>query len=298
MSEAQKQRLAALGDLHYHDAVLGDASVGTLCRGADAIVITPRLAADIVPDLDRCRFISVQGAGTDALDVAAARRKGIAVSNVPDFCTDAVAEHAFALLLAAAKRIGQGRPYLVERRWNTALAYSTLGLSGKTLGLYGCGKIGARIAGIAHGFGMRVVAAVRYPNKPHPVSIVPFETLLAESDFVVVAAPANADTQGAFNAQAFARMKPGAVLVNISRAAVVEQTALLEALESGRLAAAGTDVFHREPPDPGDALLHHPRVVVTPHVAWGTADAVERLLDLSIANVEAFAAGAPVNVVN
>jgi glycerate dehydrogenase len=298
MSDAQKQRLGALGELHYHDAVLGDSSVGALCRGAEAVVTTPRLAADIVPFLDRCRFISVQGAGTDALDVAGARRKGIMVCNVPDFCTDAVAEHAFALLLAAAKRIEQGRPCLVKGLWTTALAYWTHGLSGKTLGLYGCGKIGARIAEIARAFRMRVVATVRDPGKPHPVPTVAFEALLAESDFVVLAAPATAETTGVFDARAFAQMKPGAVLVNISRAALVEEAALLEALRGDRLAAAAIDVFHREPPDPGDPLLHHPRVLVSPHVAWGTEDAVQRLLDLSIANVEAFAAGSPVNVVS
>jgi len=298
MSSAQKQRLAALGELHYHDAVLGDPSVGSLCHGADAIVITPRLAADIVPNLDRCRLISVQGAGTDALDVAAARGKGIVVCNVPDFCADAVAEHAVGLLLAVAKRIEQGRPCLIEGRWTTALAYSTLGLSGKTLGLYGCGKIGVRIAEIARGFRMRVVATVRDAGKPRPVETVPFEELLAESDFVVLAAPATAETTEAFDASAFAQMKAGAVLINIGRAALVEKAALLDALRSQRLAAAGLDVFHREPPAGDDALLRHPRVVVSPHVAWGTADAVQRLLDLSIANVEAFAAGSPINVVS
>jgi phosphoglycerate dehydrogenase-like enzyme len=298
MSAAQQQRLAALGELHYHDAVLGDTSVGALCRGAEALVITPRLAADIVPCLEGCRFISVQGAGTDALNVAAARRQGIVVSNVPDFCTDAVAEHAFALLLAAAKRIEQGRPWLTEGRWTRALAYTTLGLSGKTLGLFGCGKIGARIAEIAAGFRMRVIATVRNHEKAHAAPAVPFETLLAESDFLVLAAPVTNETSGAFDAAAFARMRPGVVLVNISRAALVEEAALLAALESGRIAAAGIDVFHREPPVPGDALLQYPQVVVSPHVAWGSEEALQRLLDLSIANVEAFAAGKPINVVS
>ena len=297
LSNAQKQRLSALGELVYHDAVLGDSSVGELCRGAEAIVITPRQAVDIVPCLDRCRVISVQGAGTDALDVAAARRQGIVVCNVPDFCTDAVAEHAFALLLAAVKRIEQGRLWLKEGRWQAALAYTTFGLSGRTLGLYGCGKIGARIAEIAGGFRMRVVAAVRDRGKPHPVETVPFETLLRESDFLVLAAPATAETTGVFNASAFGQMKPGAVLINISRAALVEDGALLGALEQGRLSAAGIDVFATEPPATNDPLLQHPSVVVSPHVAWGTEDALERLLDLSIANLEAFAAGSPVNVV-
>ncbi len=298
MSNAQKQRLRVLGELHYHDAVLGDPSVGERCRGAEALIVTPRLAADIVPHLDVCRFISVQGAGTDALDVAAASRKRIVVSNVPDFCTDSVAEHAFALLLAVAKNIEQGRPLLTQAGWTTALAYPTLGLRGKTLGLFGCGKIGGRIAEIGRGFAMRVVATVRDGGRPRPVETVPFESLLAESDFLVLAAPATPQTKGIFGREAFAKMRPGAVLINVSRAALVDRPALFDALAQGRLRAAGIDVFDPEPPPAGDPLLHHPRVVVSPHVAWGAEDAVQRLLDLSIANVEAFAAGKPLNVVS
>ena len=298
MSDAQKARLEALGELRYHDAVLGDPGMGELCRGAEALVITPRLSVDIVPFLDRCRFISVQGAGTDALNVAAAREKGIVVSNVPDFCTDAVAEHAFSLLLGVAKRIAAGPPMLHAGAWTTALAYTTVGLRGKTLGLLGCGKIGGRIAEIASGFGMDVVATVRDPSKTRAVPAVPFHALLEQSDFIVLAAPATERTTGMFNAAAFARMKPQAALINVSRAALVNTADLLAALDQGRLAAAATDVFAPEPPAPGDPLLHHPKVLVSPHVAWGTEDALQRLLDLSIANVEAFARGKPINVVS
>ena len=298
MSAGQKARLEALGELRYHDAVLGDPGMGGLCRGAEALVITPRLSVDIVPFLDRCRFISVQGAGTDALNVAAAREKGIVVSNVPDFCTDAVAEHAFSLLLGVAKRIAAGPPMLHAGAWTTALAYTTVGLRGKTLGLLGCGKIGGRIAGIARGFGMDVVATVRDPSKTRAVPTVPFHALLEQSDFIVLAAPATERTTGMFNAAAFARMKPQAALINVSRAALVNTADLLAALDQGRLAAAATDVFAPEPPAPGDPLLHHPKVLVSPHVAWGTEDALQRLLDLSIANVEAFADGQPINVVS
>ena len=221
MSAGQKARLEALGELRYHDAVLGDPGMGGLCRGAEALVITPRLSVDIVPFLDRCRFISVQGAGTDALNVAGAREKGIVVSNVPDFCTDAVAEHAFSLLLGVAKRIAAGPPMLHAGAWTTALAYTTVGLRGKTLGLLGCGKIGGRIAGIARGFGMDVVATVRDPSKTRAVPTVPFHALLEQSDFIVLAAPATERTTGMFNAAAFARMKPQAALINVSRAALV-----------------------------------------------------------------------------
>ncbi len=298
MSDAQKARLEALGELRYHDAVLGDPEMGELCRGAEALVITPRLSVDIVPFLDRCRFISVQGAGTDALNVAGAREKGIVVSNVPDFCTDAVAEHAFSLLLGVAKRIAAGPPMLHAGAWTTALAYTTVGLRGKTLGLLGCGKIGGRIAEIARGFGMDVVATVRDPSKTRAVPAVRFHALLEQSDFIVLAAPATERTTGMFNTAAFARMKPQAALINVSRAALVNTSDLLAALDRGRLAAAATDVFAPEPPAPGDPLLHHPKVLVSPHVAWGTEDALQRLLDLNIANVEAFARGKPINVVS
>jgi phosphoglycerate dehydrogenase-like enzyme len=265
--------------------------MGERCRGADALVITGGIPIDIVPYLDRCRFISVQGAGTDALDVAGAGRRGILVSNVPDFCSDAVAEHALALLLAVAKRLEEGRPLLQHGLWRTALAYPTLALKGKALGLFGCGKIGSRIAQLGGAFGMRVLATTRSPQS------TPFDQLLSESDFLVIAAPATAETRGRFDAAALAQMKSGAVLVNISRAALVDATALLAALNSGHLAGAAIDVFATEPPPPEHPLLHHPRLLVSPHVAWGAENAVERLLDLSIANVEAFLAGRPINLV-
>ncbi len=298
MSEEQKSRLTALGELRYHDAVLGDSNMGELCGGAEVLVTTPRIPVDIVPFLDDCRFVSVQGAGTDALDVEAAKRKGMVVSNVPDFCTDAVAEHAFALLLGVAKKIEPGPALLRNGGWTTALAYSTLGLRGKTLGLFGCGKIGCRIAEIAAGFGLQVIATVANPDRPRPVETVPFETLLVESDFLVLAAPATEETTGLFNGLAFAKVRPGTILINVSRAALVETQPLLHALDEGRLAGAGIDVFAPEPPPPDDPLVHHAKVLVSPHVAWGTEDALQRLLDLSIANVEAFLRGEPVNVVS
>ncbi len=297
MSEQQKDRLRALGDLHYHDAVLGAPDVGRLCQGGELLVITPRLSVDIVPYLDACRFVSVQAAGLDALNIAAAKEKGIVISNVPDFCSDAVAEHAFALLLGVAKKLAAGPPLLREGRWTTALAYSTVGLRGKTLGLFGCGKIGARIGEIGRAFGMNVHATVRDTAKPRNVAVVPFKELLTGSDFIVLAAPVTAQTMGIFNADAFSRMKTHAVLINVSRAALVNGPDLISALDSGHLAAYATDVFAPEPPLPDEPLLSHPKVLVSPHVAWGTDDAIQRLLDLSIGNVEAFVAGKPINLV-
>jgi len=297
MSEAQKNRLRTLGDLRYHEAVLGDLDVGRLCQGAEILVITPRLPVDIVSHLDVCRFISVQAAGVDALNITAAKEKGIVVSNVPDFCADAVAEHAFALLLGVTKKLAAGPPLLREGRWTTALAYPTVGLRGKTLGLFGCGKIGVRIAEIARAFGMNVHATIRDPSKAREIATVSFDELLTGSDFIVLAAPATPQTTGIFNAKAFSQLRPGAVLINISRAALINAADLFAALDTGRLGAFATDVFAPEPPPPDDPLLHHSKVLVSPHVAWGAEDAIQRLLDLSITNVEAFLAGKPVNIV-
>ena len=298
MSDAQKARLAELGELRYWDVEVGDPRIAEHVGGAEILVITPRVGMDITPRLNGCRLIAVQATGVDAFNLQACREQGVTVCNVPAFSTDAVAEQAFALLLAAAKRLDEGRPLLQSGKWNSALAYFTLGLKGATLGLFGCGQIGLRLAEIGRAFGMDVVACVRDPQKPRPVETVSFDELLARSDFLILAAPATPDTAGRFGAQAFTKMKPNAVLVNIARGALIVDDDLIQALDRGRLAAAALDVFRREPPAPDDPLLSHPKIVVSPHVAWGTPEAINRVLDITIDNVEAFLAGRPQNVVS
>ena len=297
MSEAQKRRLGTLGELRYWDVEVGDPAIVERVGDAEILVITPRIPVDITPHLNGCRLIAVQATGVDAFNLQACREQGVTVCNVPAFSTDAVAEHAFALLLAAAKRLDEGRPMLRSGEWNSALAYFTLGLKGSTLGLFGCGQIGLRLAEIGRAFGMDVIATVANPAKQRPVEAVSFEELLARSDFVILAAPATPDTIDRFEAAAFAKMKPNAVLVNISRGALIVDADLLAALDQGRLAAAALDVFRQEPPAPDDPLLTHPKIVVSPHVAWGAPEAIARVLDATIDNVEAFLAGRPQNVV-
>jgi glycerate dehydrogenase len=297
MSEAQKRRLGALGELRYWDVEVGDPSIVERVGEAEILVITPRIPADIAPHLNGCRLIAVQATGVDAFNLEACRELGVTVCNVPAFSTDAVAEHAFALLLAAAKRLEEGRPLLRSGAWNSALAYFTLGLKGSALGLFGCGRIGLRIAEIGRAFGMEVIAHVRDPGKQRPVETAGFDELLARSDFLVLAAPATPDTVERFDAKAFAMMKPNAVLVNVARGSLIVDADLIGALDQGRLAAAALDVFRTEPPAPDDPLLSHPKIVVTPHVAWGTPEAIARVQEITIDNVEAFLAGRPQNVV-
>lgn len=297
MSAAQKERLSRCGDLSYFDAELGDDGILEQARGAEILLITPRLHFDVTAALDRCRFISWQASGLDALNLDECRRKGIVVSNVPGFSADAVAEHAWALILALAKRLPEGRPMLLNGAWTEALAYFTTGLRGRTLGLFGFGQIGQRIAEIGAAFGMSVIATVRDPRKPRPVEPVGFDELLQRSDFLVAAAPVTAETTGLFDLRAFQKMRPAAFFVNIARGALVKETDLVQALDAGLIAGAGIDVFGQEPPSPGNPLLSHPRAIVSPHVAWGTDSAVQALLDQSIANVEAFLRGNPTHVV-
>lgn len=297
MSDAQKDRLRQCGDLHYFDAKLGDDGILDHARGAEILLITPRLHFDVTTVLDNCRFISWQGAGMDALKLDRCREKGIVVSNIPDFSTDAVAEHAWALILALAKRLEEGRSTIIDGLWTEALAYFTTGLRGRTLGLFGFGKIGQRIAEIAAAFGMKVIATVRDSSKQRSVETVDLDELLARSDFLVVAAPATPETHEIFNRRAFEKMQATAFLVNVSRGALVHEGDLAVALDDGSIAGAGIDVFQEEPPDPESLLVRHPKAVVTPHVAWGTDSAVEMLLDESIAHVEAFVRGEPTDVV-
>lgn len=302
LTKAQKERLEHRGKLVYYDAELTDPNLVDKCRGADVLVTTPRLNIDIISFLDNCQLISVQGTGTDAINIQAATAKSIVVCNVPTFSADAVAEHAFALMLAVTRKLFLGKDVLLNSTWKSGLAYEVGGIYGTTLGIFGFGKIGARVSAIGHGFGMRIIANTKHPSPEraarHKVSFVDFEDLLSQSDFIVLAAPVTGETRGLFGRAQFVRMKRSAVLVNVSRGMLVDETALAEALRDGLLRGAAQDVFVVEPPPSNYALLQLSNFVATPHVAWGTREAVQTLLDVAISNVEAFLDGHPQHVVN
>lgn len=302
LNEAQKDRLRRWGELVYFDAVLADPDLLAKCRDAEILIITPRVDRDIVPHLHRCRLISVQATGTDAFNLEAATRKGIVVCHVPDFGPHAVAEHAFALLLAVCRRLELGRRILREGSWRTGIAYEAKGLYGKTLGIFGFGKIGQHLSRIGHGFSMQVKATTRHPDpdreRRFQVQFVDLPRLLRESDYLILAAPLTDETRGILGAKEFGQMKPSAVLVNVARGGLVDEEALAAALQEGQLAGAGVDVFSTEPPPPQHPLLQLDQVVATPHAAAGTQESVQLLLEVAIDNVEAFLAGRPQNVVN
>ncbi len=230
------------------------------------------------------------GVGVDNIDLAAATRRGILVANCPAYGSDTVAEHAFALLIAVAKKLPKIGRAMEARGWQWPLP-ELLGveLQGKTAGLVGLGKIGRSMARKTLGFGMRTLACDPYVEanaaRELGVTLVGLEELLRASDFVSIHCVLTPETRGLLGARELAWMKPSAILVNVSRAGVVDEEPLIAALEAGRIAGAGLDVFHAEPLDPDYPLLRRENVVLTPHLAWYTEEAFRRCEDQTFESV-------------
>lgn len=273
-------------------AVLGPGSAANPYEGiaaAQAVIATARIPYgedqfDSAPGLAAvCRA----GAGWDNVDVEAATRRGIAVCNTPDSPTVSTAEHAAALLLAAAKRIIQSGNRLRNACGDYYERHEAVELDGKTLGLAGYGRIARRVAETGSALGMKPLAYDPYLDDadfPPSVERAPsFEEMLARSDAVSVHVPSTPENDRMFDASAFALMKPGAVFVNAARGRLVDHVALLEALDSGRLFGAGLDATDPEPLDPGHPLLHRPDVTVTPHVASSTPESRARTFEAALA---------------
>lgn len=276
------------------------------CADAD-VVLTNKVVIDetAMSRLPRLKYIGILATGYNNVDVEAARRRGIPVCNVPAYSTDSVAQTVFALLLEITNRVGAYSEKTARGEWTSCADFSfTLGpiaeLSGMTMGIYGLGNIGRKVAEIAHAFGMKVVSPTsqRADAIPGYVEKVDFEEFLRRSDVVSLNAPLGASNRGLFNAPVFARMKRGAILINTARGPLVDEADLAAALRDGRIGAAGVDVLCQEPPRGGSPLLSAPNCFVTPHVAWQSTAARRRLLDVTASNIAAFLAGEPANVVN
>lgn len=249
------------------------------------------------------RMIGLLCTGTDAVDLAAAARRGIVVCNVPSYSTDAVVQHTFALLLEVCSLVSLHNREVHRGRWTHSPDFCfwdapLIELSGKTFGVLGCGEIGCRAAGAAMAFGMRAIGFSRGEHPAFPGERVPFETLLAESDVLSLHCPATEQTRGVINAASLARMKEGAILLNTARGALCVSQDVADALESGRLRAYAADVAAREPILRSDPLLEASNCILTPHIAWAPRETRQRLLRLAAENLRAFLNGTPVNCVN
>ena len=230
------------------------------------------------------------------------KEKGIPVCNIPTYSTSAVAQLTFALILEHTNHVALHSDSVMSGEWSNCKYFcyqkSPLAeLDGKTLGIIGFGKIGKAVAVIARAFGMKVLAHTNHPAPFDGVEFVTTDELLAESDFVTLHCPLTTQTEGIVNAEFISKMKSSAVLINTSRGQVIDEQALADALNSGRLAGAGLDVLSAEPPKADNPLLGARNCLITPHIAWAGYETRARLMDICRRNVEAYLSGSPINCV-
>lgn len=267
------------------------------CQGL-VCLLTDRIDRELLQVLPDLQFVSSMSVGVDHIDVAELTARGIPLGHTPGVLTDTTADTAFALLLAAARRISEADRFVRQGGWRRENRWSPDFFTGKdvtgaTLGIIGLGEIGQAVARRARGFGMEVVAWNRSPKDVPGVQQLPLQALLARSDFVSVHVALTADTRGLLGAEEIAGMKPGAVLVNTARGGIVDEQALAAALASGALYAAGVDVFAEEPVAVDNPLLALPNVVLAPHIGSATTRTRARMADIAAANAIAALQGQP-----
>jgi glycerate dehydrogenase len=248
------------------------------------------------------KYLCLNTTGFNLVDIASAKKHGIAVSNLPGFSTEAVAEHAIALMFAVSKNIVVGdramhdKPFQLNPALRAQDKYIGTNLRGKTLGIIGLGKIGTRIAELGRGLGMNVIVYNRTPKEVPHVSMVDLETLFKQSDVIVPAMAFNEEHRGFINAKVIATMKPSAIIINISRGEFIDESALVTALSEKRIAGLGADVISDW--SPTNPLLTFENVVLTPHMAFLADESLQNMADIIVSNVKSFAEGKAVNVVS
>ncbi len=274
-------------------------------RAKDATIILNSRGAvkwpgEVLRQLPKLKFITVFGIGTDSIDLVTAKELGIVVSNIPGKTAPVVAEHAFALMLAAAKRLVFQTGEMRDGRWGTRI--DNVYLNGKTLGVVGAGPIGARMMALGKGLGMKVIAWTFNPTPERSaqlgVEFVSLDDLLAQSDVVSLHLPLTDKSRGMIGTEQLAKMRAGSILVNTGRGPLVDEAALVAALESGHLAGAGLDVFTQEPLPADAAILTCKQVVLSPHNAEATPEGMDFLNVGAVENALAFLEGKPQNIVN
>jgi len=296
--------LASLGTLTVYDRT-PQGKVVERAAGAD-IVLTNKTVLDaaILAQLPRLRCISVLATGYNIVDIQAAKARGITVCNVKGYASRAVAQHVFAFLLEFMNGISRHDRHVQGGGWATSPDFSytlfpTRELAGKTLGIYGFGKIGQQVAVVGNAFGMKVVAHSNHPPSDAwpAVTFLTFEEMLKTSDVVTLHAPLSAQNEGIINQHTLSLMKTSALLINTGRGGLINEPDLKWALENDGIAGAGLDVLSAEPPANGNILTGIKNCLITPHNAWATKESRQRLLHESAGNVRAFLAGNPVNLV-
>jgi len=293
--------LERLGSLTVFDRTApGD--VAARAADADAVLTNKAIVGrEQIAALPQLKYVGVLATGFNIVDVAAARERGIPVCNVPEYSTPNVVQATWALILELANRVGHHDRTVHEGHWAACHDFcywhgDLVELAGRTLGIVGHGRIGRGVAAVGRAFGMRVIHHRRQGGGDP--ACVDLDTLFRDSDVVSLHCPLTPETKGLVDARRLALMKPTAFLVNTARGPLVDEAAVAAALNAGQIAGAAVDVLSVEPPPASNPLLTAKNCVITPHVAWATRDARRRLIDVTAANLAAFAAGQPQNVVN
>ena len=276
-----------------------DDQVAERVQSADFVFTNKiHLTEDLVRTANKLKFIGLTATGTDNIDLSSARQLGVAVCNIRAYCTQSVVEHVFGTLLMLSHNLGRYSATVRAGDWQTSqdfcmLTYPIRELSAMTMGIVGYGELGQGVAHVAREFGMGVIVSARPGSASVDEGRVAFDELLERSDVISLHCPLNEQTRNLIGKHTFEKMKPGAILINTARGALVDSAALVDALQSGHLAGASIDVLSKEPPVRGDPLLDYEagNLIVTPHIAWGTNEARQNAIDELAANVEAFLRG-------
>ena len=298
--------LEQLGDLKVYDRTHQNEVVE---RSKDAeIIFTNKtiVNAAAISNLSKLKYIGVFATGYNIVDIDAAKQKGVIVCNVPGYGTDSVVQLTFALLLELCLHVQEHNEAVKNGRWSSSKDFSfwdfpLIELSGKTMGIIGFGNIGQKVADVATAFGMNIVATSRTQtdqSKRSNFKWADIDDLLKNSDVVSIHSPLVAETKGLINKENLKKMKPAAFVLNTSRGPIIVDQDLADALNNNIIAGAGIDVLSNEPPEKNNPLLKSKNCIITPHIAWATKEARERLMNMAVSNLTAFMNGSPVNIVN
>lgn len=301
--------LEALGELKVYDRTAVNNVEEVISRIGDAeVVITNKtpVSAQAMEACSNIKYIGLMATGYNVVDCEAAKKKGIPVCNIPTYGSDAVAQFTMALLLEVCHHIGHHSQAVHEGKWEhnpdwCFWDYPLIELAGKIMGIIGYGRIGQKTGALAQAFGMKVLAYDANYNQAlisENCHYVELDDLYAQSDVIALHCPLFPETQGIINKTSIAKMKDGVIILNDSRGPLIVEEDLKEALNSGKVAAAGLDVVSSEPIRSDNPLLRAKDCIITPHIAWAPKESRQRLMDIAVSNVKAFIDGKPENVVN
>ncbi len=292
-----------IGDLKVYDRT-SRAEIIERCKEAEIILSNKtEFSEESIGKLNNVRLISVLATGYNVIDISAAKNRGIVVCNVPAYGTESVAQHTFALILELANKISLHSASVAHGDWQQSPDYSysikpLIELAGKTLGIVGLGNIGLQTAKLANAFGSKVIYNSRNDKHTTLAAFKSMEDVFSESDFISLHCPLTETNKEFVNKHFLQLMKPTAYLVNTARGQLINEQDLADALNNNDIAGAALDVLSKEPPDSSNPLLTAKNCVITPHNAWSTSEARQRIIDITVENIKAFLSGHPINVVN